>query len=725
MKHLKMTSSIAALMTATAFTTPILADDDLILEEIVVTAQKREQSLQDVPVSVSVVNGERMSNLLAGGADIRALASRVPGLNAESSNGRVAPRFYIRGLGNTDFDLAASQPVSVIMDGVVMENVALKSFPLFDVQRVEVLRGPQGTLFGKNTPAGIVKFDTNKPTQDEEGYASFNLGTLGTVELEGAYGGSIDENSSYRVSALYQRRGDWIDNGYTGEENAMGGFTETAARLQFLIEEGPASLHVSVQGRKNKGTSSIFRANIVGGGSNQLNENYDRDTVWFDAGENNPQEYDGLGASATITYDFDTVTLTSITSYNEADGFSLGDIDGGFGASFLPEMGPGFIPFPSATMDRMDKTSQFTQELRFASAADGDVRWQAGAYYFSSDLSVTTFPGFVPESTVQHDNSSWSLFAQVDGDVGESTVITAGARYTDDKKEMVANQVFGTVYETEISDGELSWDIAVNHELNDDVSVYGRLAKGFRAGSIQGRNVAFLDAVPFSVAKPETILSGEVGFKSTLVENRLRLNGAFYKWEMENQQISAVGGTAGNSILLINVPHTNGYGAEFDLEWLVNDNWFVTAGFALTETEIESSVLVGTCAQCTVLDPVKAGGFAQAQGNPLPQAPDWSLNFTARYGVELGEGEFFVFTDWFFEGEKNLFIYESAEYRTSGDLEGNLRVGYTWDDGGYEAAFYVKNITDEDNLKGGVDFNNNTAFVNDARTIGFSFRANF
>ena len=119
-----------------------------------------------MPLSVSALEGERLYAMFEGGGDIQVLAARVPSLYAESSNGRLAPRFYIRGLGNSDFDLAASQPVSIIVDEVVLENVILKSFPLFDLERVEVLRGPQGTLFGRNTPAGIVKFDTRKPTQE-------------------------------------------------------------------------------------------------------------------------------------------------------------------------------------------------------------------------------------------------------------------------------------------------------------------------------------------------------------------------------------------------------------------------------------------------------------------------------------------------------------------------------------------------------------------------------
>lgn len=727
MKNLKLTSSIAAILMSGAVSAPVLADEDVVLEEIIVTAQKREQRLQDVPVSISVLNGERMTNLLAGGADIRALAGRVPGLNAESSNGRVAPRFYLRGLGNTDFDLAASQPVSVIMDDVVLENVALKSFPLFDVERVEVLRGPQGTLFGKNTPAGIVKFDTRGPSQEASGYTNVNFGNLGTIELEAAYGAPIDENSSYRAAALYQRRGDWIDNGFTGEDDAMGGFEEVAGRIKYLLEEDNVSFLFNVHGRSLKGTSSIFRANILGG-SNELNNNFDRKTVWFDEGENNPQEYNSFGASAKITVDLDSSTLTSITSYDNASGYSLGDIDGGYGAVYLPEMGPGFIPFNSATKDEMDSTSQFTQEIRLASNSDTDVNWQVGAYYFTSDLSVTTFPFFVPESNVQHSNTSWSVFGQTAFNLSEATTLTLGSRFTTDSKTLVGTAGWAPVtFNEEVYDDRFSWDIAVNHEVSNNFSVYGRLASGFRAPTIQGRDIAFFGAP--SVAKSETILSGELGFKSNLLDNTLRLNGAVYNWDMKNQQISAVGG-AGNFVQLINAPHTSGYGAEFDLEWVASKNLYVTAGFALTETNIDRSMLVGTCSQCTILDPTRGGQrgtavFAQVKNNALPQAPDWSLNLTARYSVELDAGEFYIFTDWFVEGEKSLFIYDSVEYRTNGDFEGNLRAGFTWNDGMYDLSFYMKNITNEANVKGGIDFNNNTGFVNDARTFGLSLRANF
>ena len=136
------------------------AENETGLSEIVVTAQRREENLQDVPLSITALSDEKLDAISAGGVDVRGLSGRVPSLLVESSFGRTFPRFYIRGLGNTDFDFNASQPVSLVYDDVVLENPILKGFPIFDLDRVEVLRGPQGTLFGRNTPAGIVKFDS-------------------------------------------------------------------------------------------------------------------------------------------------------------------------------------------------------------------------------------------------------------------------------------------------------------------------------------------------------------------------------------------------------------------------------------------------------------------------------------------------------------------------------------------------------------------------------------
>jgi iron complex outermembrane receptor protein len=706
------------------------AQQNPILEEIVVTAQRREENIQDVPVSVAAISGERIDVFTQGGEDVRALAARVPSLYAESSNGRLAPRFYMRGLGNSDFDLAASQSVSILFDEVVQENVILKSFPIFDMDRVEVLRGPQGTLFGRNTPAGIIKFESRRPTEEREGYVSATIGSLGTKNVEGAVSGSLDEAGTLRgrVSVLSQNREDWIDNGFTGESDAMGGFNENAFRVQLeWLPSDSFSALANLHGRDlNSGTASIFRANVLNPGSNELNQNFDRDQVFFDGGGNNPQEATALGGSFTLTYDFgNELTLTSISAYETVENRSFGDIDGGFGAVFLPIMGPGFIPFPSETQDGLEDLEQITQEFRLASEASDRMFWQAGVFWFDSDFSVQTFPFFVPPTTVRHENTAWAVFGQVAYDLTDNATLTGGVRYTDDDKDMTTPITPNPQPPQNVSDEQVSWDVSLMYALNDDWNVYGRVANGFRAPSIQGRNIAFFDANPFSIADSETILSTEIGFKSVLGE-RIRLNGSVYYYTIDDMQLSAIGGEA-NSNVLVNADQGIGMGVDLDTEILLTDNFVVTFGGSYNDTEIDdSSLRTATCFQCTVLDPIDADGFALLDGNPFPQAPEHMINVTARYSMPVnGDDELYVFADYVNQGDTNFFLYESAEFHSGNIFEAGLRAGYIANNGQWELSVFARNITDEENLKGGIDFNNLTGFVNEPRIFGINFQMNF
>src|SRR5688572_26272187 len=702
------------------------ADEGLTV--IYVTPNRREENIQDVSVSVATLPDDQLARIFSTGAEITALAARVPGLFVESSNGRAAPRFYIRGLGNTDFDLAASQPVSVVMDDVVMENVTLKSFPLFDVARVEVLRGPQGTLFGRNTPAGIVKIDTRRPTNEVSMDAALSVGTFGTVAIDAGVGAPIVEDVlAMRLSLLAQRRDNYVDNGFTGRDDVYGGFTDLAARAQLLFTPGDRlSVLAMGQIRSLDGQSTLFRANILGPGDNELNENYDRKTVFYDAGGHNDAQYDLWGVRLKIDYEFDGVTLTSITAHDDSVGHSRGDIDGGFGAVFLPVMGPGFIPFPSDTQDSID-LKQTTQEVRLASNGGGAFNWQVGGYYFDSEFTVLTQGfDFPPPTLVQHWNESWAVFGQGSYEVSDAITLTGGLRYTDDQKDF---EVVGgnPADDRHVEDDRLSWDLSAMFDVSDDASVYARAASGFRAPTIQGRDVAFFS--PPSVATSEKIMSYELGWKSELADRRVRLNGAVFYYTVDDPQFTAIGG-AGNLVQLLNANKGEAWGFELDSAFQVARNFLVTAGVSYNDTQIvDDALAVGICAQCTVTDPtVVLSGTTRAlvDGNPFPNAPEWIANVTARWGHEVSsDGEVYVYTDWAYQGATNLFLYESEEFHTDGQFEGGLEIGYAALDGSYELAAFVRNLTDEDNVKGGIDFNNNTAFVNEPRTFGIAARFHY
>ena len=710
---------------------PALAQDAIVLEEITVTAQRREERLEDVPISISTMKGERLASILEGGEDIRALAGRVPGLNAESSNGRVAPRFYIRGLGNTDFDLAASQPVSIVMDEVVMENVILKSFPLFDIQRVEVLRGPQGTLFGRNTPAGIIKFDSVRPSEEFNGYARLTVGEAGTLNAEGAVGGSLNGADTLlgRLSVFSLNRDDWIDNSFTGQGDAMGENKDLALRGQLLFQPSDSfSALVSLHWRDYEGTAEVFRANVLTKGSNSLNSNFDRDSVAFNEGDNNPQEAEQLGGSLRFDWDFtSTLTLTSITAFEQADDRSLGDIDGG-----NPD-GPGFILFQSVTQDRIDDLEQFTQELRLSSDASDRLFWQAGIFYFDDSYEVTTTPFFVPESTRLHENTSWAVFGQFSFDMTDTWNLTAGVRYTDDEKDLInpPNNIGLGFDPVNVQDDEVSWDVSLIWAPSDDVSWYGRVASGFRGPSIQGRDIAFFGSP--STATSETVLSAELGFKSTLSGDRLRVNGAVFTYQVDDQQITAVGG-AGNLIQLVNADKANAIGFDLDIESLLTDNFLIEFGVGYNDTEIDDPNLrVATCGAvlsdfsqaCTPLDRVDADGFAFVDGNALPNAPEWNVNLRAQYTIPMSAGELYFAADYMYQSEMQFLLYETVEFDSGGTYELGARAGFAHASGRWDVALFGRNITDEENLKGVIDFNNLTGFVNDRRIIGATLNVNF
>ncbi|MCC5452246.1 TonB-dependent receptor [Rheinheimera sp. UJ51] len=702
------------------------------LETITITAQRRSQSIQEVPISVATLSGEKFDSIFSSGDDITALAIKVPGLYAESSNGRAAPRFYIRGLGNTDFDLAASQPVSIVMDDVVMENVILKSFPLFDVEQVEVIRGPQGTLFGRNTTAGIIKFDTVKPRQEFDAYVKTTAGTLGSAHFEGAVGGGLTDSLSARLSLLSQHRSNWIDNSFTGQNDVMGGYDERAARLQFLFESDEFDALLNVHNRNYDGTSTMFRKNILTKGSNELNNNYDRDVVAYDGPGNNRQNYDAWGTSLKVDVKLEEMTLTSITALEKASGGGIGDIDGGN----VNEAGDAAVA-DAVTEDQLNGLRQFTQEFRLASDTSNALSWQVGAYYFDSSFAVNTVDGFFGATEVFHGNTSWALFGQATYQLTEKLTVTGGLRYTDDEKTFSVGQqnvdgfavVIGFASEQQydpikVKDDQLGWELSANYRLTDTTSLFTRAAEGFRAQTIQGRDVAF--EAPPSVAGAETITSFEVGTKSDLLDNTLRLNAALFYYVIDDIQLSAIGGeTQGNQ--LINADKGTGYGFEVDFDYRVLKNLMLGGGFSYNKTELkDDNLTIAPCGsgQCTVLDPV-VNGLALINGNPFPQAPETILTLNARYDYPLESGEIYVYADYQVQGDTNLFLYESAEFNSKNNNEAGLRVAYVNYKNSYEVGVFGRNITDQDNLKGAIDFSNLTGFVNEPRVFGIDFRMNF
>ncbi|MEW6996902.1 TonB-dependent receptor [Colwelliaceae bacterium BS250] len=729
------------------------------LEVIQVTARKRVENAQEIPVSVSALQGEKLDVYSSAGMDIRFLSAKIPSLAVESSYGRSFPRFYVRGLGNTDFDLNASQPVSLVVDNVVQENPILKGFPVFDIERVEVLRGPQGTLFGRNTPAGLVKFDSVRPSQDFDGYGAVSYGTYGTIDSEGAVGGGLTDELSVRVSLLHQERDDYIDNKAAGFEqsDALGGYEENAARIQFLYEGNGFNALLNYHYRDLDGSPIIFHPNIANPGTNDIRSDFDNETVYQDAAEFATQQVTTQGLILNLDWDLgEDYTLTSITGWESAEIYSRADVDGGYtGLGFPVGDDANAVWWGAQTADEIPEHDQYTQELRLASNFTGDVNYQVGVFYFSDEVTINTYDfitstaddaahgaqnGF---STQYQETTAWAVFGSVDYDLSEDLSITAGLRYSDDEKEFTAELLDNPFIpgddggnfsqSANPTDTHVSWDLSAVYKLTDTTNVFARLANTFRAPSIQGR-VLYDQNV--SVGDSETINSFETGFKADVLDGRGRVNASVYYFEMEDQQLTAVGGES-NSNTLLNADTTSGYGFELDTEWVLTDSIDATFNLSYNNTEIEDSGLeVAACGSgtCTVTDPNRQipGAFgpitmANIDGNSLPNAPEWISNVTLSYKRDMAGGEFFAYTDVSYRSEVHFFLYEAEEFEGEALVELGLRTGYQWetDTNEYVVSVFGRNLTDEEVIIGGVDFNNNSGMINEGRYVGAEFKVSF
>ncbi len=705
------------------------------LSDIVVTATRREEAGKDVPIAVSTLGGEKLDAINSSGLDIRFLSSRVPSLQVESSFGRTFPRFYIRGLGNTDFDPNAAQPVSVVYDDVALENPMLKSFPVFDLQSVEVLRGPQGTLFGRNTPAGVIKLNSARPEYDRwTGHVSASLATYNTLNVEAAAGGPIGGGFAIRLSGLVQRRDDWVTNttANTVADRKLEGYNDRAARFQLGWSGGDFNALLNVHGRQLDGSPRIFRAGAIRRGSNAFNTGFDKDTATLDGYTS--QSLEQWGVNMRMDYTFDGVgTLYSVTAYEQAEVESTGDIDGGaiyaFNGGTLPNLGVGAFPVNTGGLTRPE---EFSQELRFATEDLGGYRFQVGGYYFRQELRYNEFNYNFPPTgnrardnnqNIFHDNrnENYGLFASVEVDATEALKLRGGARYSHDKRDDRVSgfspNLFGYVLPVRATanDGAVTWDLSATYTVSPVVNVYARVATGYQGPAIQDR-VNFGSRQ--TVADKQTTISGEVGVKGENAARTLRFSLNGYYFRTDDLQITAVGGAA-NSARLLNADNAIGYGVEAEVEARPVPQLTLTASGSYNYTEIrDPNIRVGVCgALCTVVDPVTAG-LATIDGNRLPQAPRIVANWTVRYGIPLsGGGEIYAFTDWAYRGRINYFLYDALEFRGRSLLEGGAKIAYRTADG-LEVGVFARNITNQIRSISAIDFNNLTAMINEPRIVG-------
>ncbi|RYE67257.1 MAG: TonB-dependent receptor, partial [Oxalobacteraceae bacterium] len=476
--------------------------------------------------------------------------------------------------------------------------------------------------------------------------------------------------------------------------------------------------------RQTNGSARLFRANLIKKGSNTFADGTDLDQIVTNA--MNDQDLKTNGINLRLEWDLGGYKLSSITGYEHIIGYSSrGDIDGG------TPTGPGFIPFQVETNGYINNLDQYSQEFRVESQNTGPFNWQTGVYFFDEDVTggsdnfdSTTYARTSRLVSTQK-NKAWAAFASATYNLTPDWTIRGGVRYTKDEKEFRTIEATNVVQigpsSVEADKKKVSWDLSATYKLTPDVNVYGRAATGFRAPSIAAASAS----VPITVADAETIKSVELGIKADLFERRARGSFSIYDYTIDDQQLTVVGGNS-NVNRLINADKTKGRGAEFDFEAAISTALRMSAGASYNYTQIrDGSLSVNRCAQCTITDPINGAGRVVIDGNALPQAPRWTFNATARYGVPFRDGELYFYTDWSYRSKVNFFLYESTEFTGAPLTEGGVRVGYIFGNGKYEVAAFGRNVLDQRRITGAIDFNNLTGFTNEPRQWGMQFKGNF
>ncbi len=730
------------------------ADSDA-LAEVIVTATRKSERLLDVPVSTSVLTPDALDAMGTGGQDIRELAFSVPSLNIESSNGRTFPRFYIRGYGNTDFTNFASQPVGLYYDDIVQENPSLKGFPVFDQADVEVLRGPQGTLFGRNSPAGVVKFESAKPVLgDFSGSASISDGTYNTLDVNGVVNAPVSDIMALRLAVQGQHRDNWVDAPMNpaGDQH-LEGYDDWAARLQLLVKASDNFTALfNAHARVLDGSARLFRANMITPGTDSIVPGFN--PALIDTDGYNGQSYTSIGGNVHLTWNTPDFTYQSISGYESIRHYvTEGDIDGGFGlGAFIPgtgPFGPGFIPFFVQTSGGVKEHYQLTQEFRAVSSQPGPLQGQMGVFFFYEDITAFSNNYLTPDglgafqSTVSRQkNDAEALFGSLEYSFTSAFKIRAGLRFTQDHKDFSVpfdNSGLTPAFLAPVgaTARRVNWDVSPTFQIAPDVNLYARVATGFRAPSFGAPSVPSPPVLPLGlpvqIARAEDNISYETGIKANMFDRRASIAFDIYYYDVSNQQLTAVGGNGANAVSLINAKTTIGKGAELDFEARPLPNLTMSLSGAYNYTRIDSPGLAvspcfnfGPGLTCTELNPLNAQGLALVNGNPLPEAPKYTGDFSLRYGVPVAPGsEAYIYTDMSYRSELNFFLDEEREFTGPALYQLGVRLGYSWHDKKYELAAFCRNCSNEIRVTGGINFENFTGFINDPRIVGGQFTMKF
>lgn len=683
------------------------------LEEVVVTARKREERLQDTPVAVTAFTGAILDNLSA--TQLITIGDYTPNLEFNMGEGGSSSQanVYIRGVGQSDFLISSDPGVGMYVDGVYLARTLGGILDLLDIERVEVLRGPQGTLFGKNTIGGAINIVTSAPEDEASGTLNVTTGSYDRLDIGGTANVPLIEDSLFlRLSGNANNRDGYgkrlTDGVKTGDINSRTG----RAKLRWLAND-EVEVNFSVDGTLKReeslpsslvrveplssGILSLYNALVAGPAGTPIDESLMLDNPYNNyAGIDSLNDLDVWGTSLTVDWDLsDTLRAKSITAYRDMEVSFTIDVD--------------TSPLAYADVRRDNKQDQFSQEFQLSGESlDNRLQWIAGLYYFTeSGEELNTqqvFDGLFPiigldasiTSLYEAETDSYAAFFQGTYDITHALRVTAGMRYTYEEKE-------GNIFGQRPLSGEITADVGksddwssvspkvgIDYHFRDDFMVFANISRGFKSGGFNGRADNAAELQPYD---PEHVWVYEAGVKYRGWDDRLQLNATAFFNDYSDIQLGSVipdpSDPSGTSLVVAiqNAGEAETSGLELEMQLHPADN-------------LDMHLEVGYIdAEFVKLNP---GVTAVSLSHKFVDVPRWNVSGGIRYGWSLQNGRLSVRADASYKSEVYRNETNSPELLQEGYTLVSARISYTPNSEAWEAALFGTNITDEEYIHRGI-----------------------
>ncbi|WP_116365261.1 TonB-dependent receptor [Parahaliea mediterranea] len=701
-----------------ALTAAHIAQAQPALEEVVVTAQKRAQDIQDVPISITAFSGDYLN--AAGVKDIGDVAQMTPNFTISNSSQQTNSRIAIRGVGSVG-NSGIEPSVGVFIDGVYYPRPGSVIGQLMDVASFEVLRGPQGTLFGRNTPMGALNITTNNPGYEHEGMVEAGFGDYSAYEVGGMYNAPLGEKVAGRIAIKYSERDGYGKNLLNGDEIGERDDLNLRGKLLFDFSDNLSMLVTADYAEINSGGGAIeitegtenpvFDATLQAlyGAGASTKDGYDQQISQDHRDKLNDEQY---GLSVDINYDFASgIRLRSISAYRnwEADVYE----------SALR------IPAYMVLRDTLYETETVSQEFQLISPGGATIDWVGGLFYYQEEYNIgqafdagddyctPTIAGLVGleaglqcdtlqqdamvDSQFTQDLDSIALFGQATWNISEAFTATFGGRYTEDQKDgdfvQVVNNPFGglvrtneTVLDMERDDSKSTWFGNVNWFVNNDIMLFATASTGYKSGGFNSEGGSIALGRERRIFGPEEATNYELGLKSTLLDGSMTANITAYRTDLEDFQDRLFDGL---SFVVVNAGEVRQQGLEADIAWVPLDQLSLRAGISYLDSEyLDFKDAPG----------LPGGPNQDLTGESKPYSPEWQTSLAADWSDSLGDSmEWFVGASWMWMDEQNLGAVSNNNPQSVQEAYSliDARVGVRDAGGKWSVTLFGNNLTDE------------------------------